>query len=264
MMLAERLSEIPETYTGRLLEGRVAMVTGAGSRLGLGRAIARLFAAHGARVAVTDRDGDSAVALAKELGAGHFGFACDIADPQQCDRAWQVAESTLGPVDVLVNNAGYGTRRPTVEISAEEFDQMLKVNTYGTFFMTKAALRSMTKRRSGNIIYVSSMAAQRGGGTYGASHYVAAKAAAAAFTIAMAREYGPLGIRANVVAPNLIDNGASRDMTREQRQELESQVPLRRSGSQWDAAGAALFLASDLSSYCNGATVDVNGAFNTR
>lgn len=264
MNLITANTQIPAHLTGPLLEGRVVFITGAGSPHGLGRAMAILMAAHGARVAVTDRDGEGARRVAAELGATHIGLACDITDPRQCADALAAAEEALGPTDVLVNNAGYGIRRSTLDVTLDDFADMMRVNAQGTFLMTKAVLPGMVERGKGNIIYISTAAAQRPGGTHGASHYAASKSAMTTFTIALAREFGGRGIRSNIVAPNMIDNDAANQMNREQRKEWEKLVPMARSGTPWDVAGAVLFMASDLSSYCNGATLDVNGGFNTR
>lgn len=262
--MLNRSADIPNGFCGPLLEGRVVLITGGGSEHGIGRAIARLFVAHGAKVAVTDVDGASASKVAAELGPRHIGLECDIADEAQCGSAVAATVEKLGAIDVLINNAGYGTRRPFLDISVKEFEDMLRVNSFGTFLMTRAVLPGMVKRGLGNIVFISSTAAQRGGGGYGSAHYVASKAAMSGFTQAIAREFAGKGIRANVLAPNLISTDGSKEMTLEQRAALEKFVPMQRSGTNWEVAGAALYLASDLSTYVTGATLDVNGGFNIR
>ena len=250
--------------TGKLLEGRVAVVTGAAAEVGIGRAIAVLFAMHGATVAVVDLDGDRAAAVAASLGDGHAGYACDITRAEDCARVASKVEQDLGHAHVLVNNAGIAGRQAFLDIDAADFDRMLRVNVLGTFQMTQAVLPSMLKAGRGSIVFISSTAAQRGGGVFGSSHYVAAKAGMSGLARAVAREFAPRGIRANVVAPNLIKSDSTNEMTPEQRAAVEKTVPMQRSGTIWDVAGAALFAASDLSSYVTGATIDVNGGFHIR
>lgn len=257
-------TDLPQRFTGALLDGRVALITGGAAEKGIGRAIARLYAAHGARVVVVDLDGDQAVKAAAALGPGHLGFRCDITQEKECADIAKNILGEFGRIDILVNNAGIAARREFFDISVDEFELMMRVNAKGTFLMTKAVLPSMAERGQGNIIFISSTAAQRGGGVFGSSHYVASKAAMSGFALAIAREFAPRGIRSNIVAPNLIHTDSVREMTPEQRAAIEKGVPLQRSGTMWDVAGAALFLASELSAYVSGATIDVNGGFHVR
>lgn len=261
---AEVSQGVPIGLTGALLQGRVAMVTGAAAEQGIGRAIAMLFAAHGATVAVVDIDGTRAAEVASALGANHAGYSCDITDAAQCSRVASAVRAELGPVSILVNNAGIAARRAFFDIDSAEFERMLRVNVQGTFLMTRAVLPLMLQQGQGNLVFVSSTAAQRGGGVFGSSHYVAAKAGMSGLAMALAREFAAKGIRSNIITPNLIKTDSVREMTPEQRVAIEQGVPLQRSGTIWDVAGAALFLASDLSAYVTGATIDVNGGFHIR
>jgi len=255
---------VPDGLCGALLQGKVAIVTGGGAERGIGRAICALFAAHGARVAVVDIDGAAAESAAKALGAAHIGVGCDIASESDCVAASLDVARRLGPVDVLVNNAGIGYRRAFVDITVEEFDRIMAVNARGTFLMTRAVMPAMIERRRGNLVFVSSTAEQRGGGVWGSSHYATSKAAMSGFARAIAREHAPVGIRANVIAPNLIKTDITVGMSDADRATIERGVPMQRSGTPMDVAGAALFLASDLSAYTTGATIDVNGGFHIR
>lgn len=250
-----------DSRTGKLLQDRVAIITGAAVEQGIGRATAMLFAEHGAKVAVVDIDEKRASEVAASLGFGHAGYACDITRAADCLRVTESVERDLGPVRVLVNNAGIAGRQSFLDINTADFERMLQVNVLGTFQMTQAVLPALLKTGSGSIVFVSSTAAQRGGGVFGSSHYVAAKAGMSGLARAVAREFAPRGIRANVVAPNLIKTTSTNEMTDEQRAAVEKTVPMQRSGTIWDVAGAALFLASDLASYVTGATIDVNGGF---
>ena len=251
-------------HVDRLLSGKVAVVTGGAAERGIGRAIAVLFAAHGAKLGIVDIDGKKAEQLAAQLGTEHIGVGCDITSESDCTKAVAAIAAKLGPVDILVNNAGIGFRRAFLDITMEEYDRVMNVNMRGTFLMTRAVMPSMVERKKGNIIFVSSTAEQRGGGVYGSSHYAASKAAMSGFARAIAREFAPTGIRSNVIAPNLIRTDITIGMSDEERKRIEQGVPLQRSGTPEDVAGAALFLASDLSAYTTGAAIDVNGGFHIR
>jgi NAD(P)-dependent dehydrogenase (short-subunit alcohol dehydrogenase family) len=253
--------DVPRGLHGRLLEGRVALVTGAGSERGIGRATAELFATHGAKVALLDLNHAGARANAERIGPGHLALGCDITDEAGCVAAARTVAERLGPIDVLVNSAAITARRAFFDVTTDEFDDMFRINVRGTYLMTRAVLPDMAKRRTGSVILLSSTAEQRGAGTYGSSHYAASKSAVSGLSRALGREFGPMGVRVNTIAPNLVDTDMSVGMSREERSRIEQQVPLRRSATAWDVAAAALYLASDLSAYTTGATIDVNGGF---
>ncbi|MET4806013.1 glucose 1-dehydrogenase [Limibacillus sp. MBR-115] len=243
-----------------LLLGKVAIVTGGGSKRGLGQATARLFAEQGAAVAILDRDGDAAEAQAKALGDGHLGITCDVTDKQACMAAVAAVEQRLGPITTLVNNAGITQPLKVMEVSGDHYDQVLDVNLRGTLYMSQAVIPLFTQRRSGAIINISSVSAQRGGGIFGGPHYSAAKAGILGLTKAMARELAPAGIRVNAVCPGFIDTDITGGkLTPEMLEQIVAGIPMGRAGRAEDVAGCCLFLASDLSAYCTGSEVDVNG-----
>jgi len=246
---------------GQLLRDRVVVVTGVVAEQGIGRAIATLFAQHGARLALVDVDPARAAAVARSLGAGHVGYGCDITQAEDCARVADAVKNDLGPVRVLVNNAGIAGRQSFLDIEQADFERMLRVNVLGSFLMTKAMMPALLESGQSSIVFISSTAAQRGGGVFGSSHYVSAKAGMAGLARALAREFAPRGVRVNTVAPNLVKTDSTVEMTPEQRATIEKTVPMQRSATIWDVAGAALFAASDLSSYVTGATIDVNGGF---
>lgn len=244
----------------KLLENKVAIITGAGSAKGIGRATARLFAEHGGIVALIDVDADSLADAGRELGGNHETYVCDVTDAKQCRRAADSAFERFGRIDVLVNNAGvvHGTRFS--DISAEEYDQVLDVNLSGNFHMAQAIVPHMRKNRSGAIVCVSSIAGRAGGGVFGSTHYAAAKSGIFGLAKGLARELAPEGIRVNAVAPGPIDNDFTHGkMTPEDKARIAEGIPLGRLGRPEEVASVILFLASELSSYVTGVVLDVNG-----
>ncbi|NIR32740.1 MAG: SDR family oxidoreductase [Gammaproteobacteria bacterium] len=243
-----------------LLKGKVAMVTGAASPNGIGMATARLFAEHGARVAVIDLESQGPAAAASAVGDGHRGYACDVSDGAQCHAAAEAVRRDLGAVDVLVNNAGIVQSQKLEEIRPEDWEAVIDTNLRGNFQMAQAVVPHMRERSAGAIVCVSSVAGQRGGGIFGTSHYAASKAGILGLAKALARELAPDGIRVNAVAPGTIDNDFTRGgMTAEIKARIAHDTPLGRLGTSEDVAKVCLFLASDLASYVTGAVIDVNG-----
>jgi NAD(P)-dependent dehydrogenase (short-subunit alcohol dehydrogenase family) len=243
-----------------LLEGRTAVITGAASLRGIGKAVARVFAAHGARVAILDLDADAAKAAASDVGADHLGLACDVTRKSDCDRAIEAVMARFGRIDILVNNAGITQPLRTMDIGPGNYDAVLDVSLRGTLQMSQAVIPHMRASRRGSIVCMSSVSAQRGGGVFGGPHYAAAKAGVAGLAKAMARELGVDGIRVNSIAPGLIDTDITAGKLDDARRaEIIAGIPLNRLGEAVDVANACLFLGSDLSSYVTGAMIDVNG-----
>ena len=243
-----------------LLDGRFAIVTGGASPRGLGKAIARLFAEHGATVAILDLDKDKAEAAAADLGAEHVGLACDVTDKAAVQAVVQALLGRWGRVDILVNNAGITQPLKLMQIEPEHYDAVTDVSLRGTLYMSQAVIPSMRAQRSGSIINLSSVSAQRGGGIFGGPHYSAAKAGILGLTKAMARELAPDNVRSNAICPGFIATDITAGkLTDEMRAQVLAGIPMGRAGEASDVAGCALFLASDLSAYCTGTEVDVNG-----
>lgn len=243
-----------------LLEGKIAIVTGAASARGIGRATAQAFAAHGAKVAILDLDLQAARDAAAQLGDGHLGLAANVADEAQVRDAVAEVLAHFGRIDVLVNNAGITQPVKTLDITGKDYDRILDVNLRGTLLMSQAVIPSMCAQRSGSIVCMSSVSAQRGGGIFGGPHYSAAKAAVLGLGKAMARELGPDNVRVNAITPGLIHTDITGGLMQDERRHaIIDGIPLGRLGEARDVANAALFLASDLSSYLTGITLDVNG-----
>ncbi|QOL48446.1 SDR family NAD(P)-dependent oxidoreductase [Massilia litorea] len=243
-----------------LLKERVAIVTGGAGTNGLGFATARMLAAHGAQVVILDLAAANPAAAAAELGTGHLGVVADVTSKEQCEAAAAAAVEKYGRIDILFNNAGITQARKTLDISAADYDAVLDVSLRGTLLMSQAVLPAMQRQGSGSIISTSSVSAQRGGGILGGPHYSAAKAGVLGLTRAMAREFGPDNIRVNAITPGLIATDIIKGkLTEERKGEIARDIPLARLGRANDIAGAVVFLASDLSAYCTGITLDVNG-----
>ena len=243
-----------------LLKDKVAIITGGAGPNGLGFATARMMAAQGAKVAILDLERADPVAAAAKLGTGHVGLIADVTDKASCDAAVAAVVKALGRVDILLNNAGITQPVKTLEITDADYDRILDVSLRGTLHMSQAAIPSMRNQKSGSIICISSVSAQRGGGIFGGPHYSAAKAGVLGLARAMAREFGGDGIRVNCITPGLIETDITQGkLSPEQKAEISQTIPLARLGRADDVAGACLFLASELSHYCTGITLDVNG-----
>ena len=243
-----------------LLSEKVCIITGAASLRGIGRATARLFAEHGGRAIILDLDEKHAKAAAQEIGEGHRGLACDVTDRSACLASVDQVIREFGRVDVLINNAGITQPLKIMDIEPKHYDAVLDVNLRGTLYMSQAAIPHMRRQRSGSVVCMSSVSAQRGGGIFGGPHYSAAKGGILGLAKAMARELGPDGVRVNSIAPGLIQTDITGDkLTDDVKAQIAEGLPLKRLGVATDVANVCLFLASDLSSYITGAVIDVNG-----
>jgi NAD(P)-dependent dehydrogenase (short-subunit alcohol dehydrogenase family) len=243
-----------------LLADKVALITGGAGPNGLGFATARLMTAHGARTVILDLAGAEPAAAAARLGPEHLGLVADVTDKASCDAAAAQVLQAMGRIDILVNNAGITQPRKVADITPADYDAVLDVSLRGTLYMSQAVLPSMRARKSGAIVCISSVSAQRGGGILGGPHYSAAKAGVLGLARAMAREAGIDGVRVNCVTPGLIATDINKGLIPEDRMKaILEQIPLNRIGGPDDVAGCVLFLASDLAKYCTGITLDVNG-----
>lgn len=235
------------------LTGKTAVVTGAGR--GIGETIARLLAEQGAAVVVADINLDTAAAVAADIqSAGGIAAAlhCDVSDPQSITQLFDAGEAQFGAVDVLVNNAGIGNFKPMPEVTLEEWDRVVDINLRGVHLCSQRAMIPMCERKSGKIINISSMGGQLGGLKV-APDYTAAKAGVIGLTKSYARYGARYGVNVNAVAPG----PTATEMAAGHFD--PSSAPLGRLGTPQDIANAVLFLASSMSDYITGATIDVNG-----
>ncbi len=243
-------------------EGKVVLVTGAGSKRGIGRAVALAFAKEGANLVVTDVVQEGVERVAGELNAHAkaIGAVADVRSKADMERVVARAVETFGGLDILVNNAGLTRPTKFLDISEEEYDLVVDVNLKGMFMSSQAAVPAMLKRGKGAIVSLSSVSGQRGGGVFGTSAYAAAKAGMAGLTRALARELSPQGIRVNCVAPSLIDTDIfGGQVSEERKKELGETTLVGRVGAVTDVVNGILFLADDASEYLTGVTLDING-----
>lgn len=239
------------------LEGKVALVTG-GAR-GQGEAEARCFVAEGARVFITDILSEEGEKLAAELGEAASYLDLDIAEERDWDRALEQILRREGRLDVLVNNAAMTLIRPAAKTTPEEFTQVYRVNQLGIFLGMRAAYGPMSRQGAGSIVNISSLAGRYG--QEGQFAYSAAKAAVLVMTQVAAKEWGPIGIRVNTIMPGAIDTPMLRGPHTAgiDIDALLSGLPVGRAGRPSEIAAAALFLASDESSYVTGTHLEVDG-----
>ena len=243
-----------------MLKGKTAIITGAASPRGIGKAMARQFVSQGCRVAIFDLSAEGAREAAHDLGPNHIGIACDVRDPEQCKKAVADVAAQFGQIDILVNNAGISQPDRLLEISQENFNLVIDSNLRGSLNMAQATVPGMIKQGSGAIVSIGSVAAQIGGGIFGGPHYSAAKGGIHSLTKSMARELAPNNIRVNAIAPGTIDTDIFGDrLTEAKRKDIVANIPIGRLGTADDIAKAGLFLVSDLASYITGVILDVNG-----
>lgn len=238
------------------LDGKVAVVTG-GSR-GIGLGIARELAEAGATLALVARNGERAREAAAGLpGSGHAGFSCDVADSAAVKETATAVTSELGPVEILVNNAGITRDNILMRLSDDDWDRVMDVNLKGAFNFIRALTRGMLKARSGSIINVSSVVGLMG--NPGQSNYAASKSGLHGLTRSVARELASRGIRCNAVAPGYIRTDMTGELTGEQREALQGQIPLGRLGEVEDIAPLVRFLAGPGGRYITGQIISVDG-----
>jgi 2-hydroxycyclohexanecarboxyl-CoA dehydrogenase len=243
---------------------KTALVTGAGSKRGIGRATAHTLAAAGWNIAILDLDEASAKDAAHEIAEVHgvqaIGIGCDVTDETSVDNALTVLDGALPPVGAVVNNAGITSPTPFLEVTGEEWDRIVAVNLRGAFNVTRRLAPGMAERGFGRIVFLSSVSAERGGGVFGGVAYSAAKAGQLGFTRALARELGPQGVTVNAVAPGLIDTDITGGaLEGERKAQLIAGVPVGRNGNVADVADLITYLCREESGYITGATYDVNG-----
>ncbi|SDN87125.1 SDR family NAD(P)-dependent oxidoreductase [Alkalicoccus daliensis] len=242
-----------------LLENKTAIVTGA-SR-GIGRAIAVTLANHGASVIINGRDADTLNEVAKEIeetGSKCFIVTGDAADPKTAKKVIQCTLDTFQKIDILVNNAGINMRSSTLDMSIAEWKKVIDINLNASLYFCQAALPHMVKAQSGKIINMSSKASktphQNASPAYGAS-----KAAINYLTMHLANEFAQDNIYVNGVCPGPVETEMTQQWTEEYRARALAGIPLNRLGTPQNIADSVLYLASSLSDFVTGETINING-----
>jgi 3-oxoacyl-[acyl-carrier protein] reductase len=226
---------------------RTVLVTG-GSK-GIGRGISERLVHAGHRVAATYRSGD--------VPAGVLGVQCDITDPAQVEEAFSEIETKLGPVEVVVANAGITRDTLLMRMSDQDWDDVIATNLTGAFRLSKRAARAMLRGRFGRLIFISSVVGQIG--SAGQVNYAASKSGLVGLARSLARELGSRGVTANVVAPGFIETDMTAELDEDLVKKYAQQIPLGRMGSVADVAAVIEFLASDAAGYITGALIPVDG-----
>ncbi|MDE0917228.1 MAG: 3-oxoacyl-[acyl-carrier-protein] reductase [Flavobacteriales bacterium] len=246
-----------------LLKGKIAIITGA-SR-GIGESIARSFIAQGATVAFTYIGStERAVELEESLtaeGGQARGFKSDASKMEDAEHLVKEVLDAYGGVDILVNNAGITDDTLLMRMSEDQWDRVINVNLKSCFNLTKSVLRTMLKARSGSIINISSVVGVKGNA--GQANYAASKAGILGFTKSVALELGSRNIRSNAIAPGFIETEMTEKLDEATVQGWREGIPLKRGGTPEDVANACVFLASDMSSYVTGQTLNVCGGMVT-
>lgn len=237
------------------LTGKTALVTGATG--GIGGAIAKALHAQGAVVGLSGRNEEKLKALASELGDRVHVFAADLSNSEAIDALVKSADEAMGQIDILVNNAGLTRDNLSMRMKDEEWQEVLDVNLTAPFKLAKAVQRGMMKRRNGRIVNISSVVGTTG--NPGQCNYVASKAGMVGWTKAMAAEVASRGITINCVAPGFIATAMTEALTDDQKEKINTTIPMGRMGSDGDIAAAVTYLASDEAAYVTGATIHVNG-----
>lgn len=246
----------------KLLEGKVALITGAAR--GIGKAIALKFAQEGANIAFTDividENGKKTEEEIAALGVKVKGYASDASNFAQTEEVVNQVKADFGTIDILVNNAGITKDGLMLRMQESQWDAVIAVNLKSAFNFIHACVPIMMRQRSGSIINMSSVVGVHGNAAQ--CNYAASKAGLIALAKSIGQEMGPKGIRANAIAPGFIDTAMTQALSQEIRNEWMKKIPLRRGGTVEDIANCATFLASDMSSYINGQVIQIDGGMN--
>jgi 3-oxoacyl-[acyl-carrier protein] reductase len=253
---------VPNSINMGLLNGKVALITGA-SR-GIGEAIVLKFAQEGADIAFTylssDEKAQTVVKEAVNYGVKVIAYRSDASDYQQAEKLINDVTEAFGKIDILINNAGITKDTLMLRMSEEQWDQVMDVNLKSVFNLTKHVLKPMMKNKSGSIINMGSVVGVFGNA--GQANYAASKAGIIGFSKSIAKEVGSRNIRCNVIAPGFIETDMTHVLTEDQKKAYIDSIPLKRLGIGNDVAQACVYLGSDMSTYVSGQVLSVCGGLN--
>jgi gluconate 5-dehydrogenase/3-oxoacyl-[acyl-carrier protein] reductase len=254
--------QVWNSFTGaKLVNNKVALITGGAS--GIGKAIVQMFADQGAHTIIVDLDEAAAQKLASEIvadGSKATAVKTDITNEMELEKLFREVISKVGTLDIVINNAGGGLPTRFFDIDLAEWNKIFNINFTAAFLISQHSARIFKEKKEGIIINISSLAGRSTSPTAGC-HYTSSKAGILGMTRHMARELAPYGIRVNALCPGVINTEriASRIEKQKTKKKISESIPLGRIGEPYEVAGCCLFLASELSSYVTGATLDVNG-----
>ena len=245
-------------------ESKTVVLTGAASPRGIGRASAHYLAEHGWNVGIIDLDADAAKAVAAEIAEQHgvqaAGAGANVADEAQVRATYDELEAALPQIVALVNLAGVSSPVPYLEVTADEWNRVMGINMNGVHYATRRAVESMVQHGVGRVVNLSSVSAQRGGGTFSKTVYSAAKAGVIGFTRSVARELGPQGVTVNAISPGPIDTDImGGTLTEERKAAMAADGVLPRIGTPRDIAAAIAYLISEDAGFVTGQTLNVDG-----
>ncbi|CAK7022466.1 MAG: 3-oxoacyl-[acyl-carrier-protein] reductase FabG [Desulfovibrio sp.] len=241
---------------------QVVIVTGSGSPKGIGKTIAKAFAAQGGKVVVADMNEagiQETVKELEELGGAAMGVVVNVTDKASIDAMVEKVMAKWGRIDVLVNNAGISQKVTVEDMTLEDMRRIFEVNVYGLIMCTQSCMKVMRKAGYGRIVNLSSVSGKRGGGVFGGAHYSASKAAVLAFAKNLSREISAEGVTINSVCPGLINTEIWKSLPKDDADKVIAGIPMGRPGETEEVASAILFLASKEASYITGEEIDING-----
>lgn len=237
------------------LKNKVVLVTGASG--GIGASIASALNKQGAKVCITGTNQNKLNQINDDASMAYFQITCDLRDKEDLKSLIPNVEKELGPIDILINNAGIARDQLAMRMQDELWDEVIQTNLYSSFYLSKTAIKSMMRRKYGRIIQISSVVGFTGNA--GQANYAASKAGLVGMTKSLALEVASRNITINCIAPGFIKTPMTDLLTDEQKDSLMQKIPAKRLGLPDDIAAASVFLASDEASYINGNTIHVNG-----
>lgn len=241
---------------------QVIIVTGSGSPKGIGKTIAKTFAAQGGTVVIADMNTEGVANTVKEIeaeGGKAFGIELNVTDKASVDNMVKTVMDKFGRIDVLINNAGISQKVTVEDMTLEDMKRIFEVNMFGLFLCTQACMKPMRAAKYGRIVNLSSVSGKRGGGVFGGAHYSASKAAVLGFSKNLAREISADGVTINCVCPGLINTEIWKSLPKADADKVIDGIPMGRPGETQEVANAIVFLASKEASYITGEEIDING-----